>query len=307
MMLAMMHVLIRDGLVDDTWVAEHTTGFDELAESVADWTPERAATATGLAAADIEALARDYGTTRPVAIRTLIGGEHHENGAMFFRTLACLPALVGAWSDRGGGLARSVGRWQDQLCDERRARPARPARRPQPALVQHEPPRRSAHRVGSPGARDDRVELQPARDRAERRADPARPRARRPVHDRARAVPHRHGQVRRHRAAGDDADRGDRRRARLGSPLDGMERGGHRAARRVGQQRELFRRIARCDGARRTVALRRRRDDPSPITPEHRSRRPAPRRMGARAVPRRRSTVGERRVPDGVRQGRVGQ
>ena len=24
---------------------------------------------------------------------------------MFFRTLACLPALVGAWRDRGGGLA----------------------------------------------------------------------------------------------------------------------------------------------------------------------------------------------------------
>ncbi|HWM22229.1 MAG TPA: molybdopterin-dependent oxidoreductase [Ilumatobacteraceae bacterium] len=118
MMLAMMHVLVRDGLVDDAWVAEHTTGFDELAESVADWTPARAATATGLAAGDIEALAREYGTTRPVAIRTLIGGEHHENGAMFYRTLACLPALVGAWSDRGGGIARSVGSWQSQLVDD---------------------------------------------------------------------------------------------------------------------------------------------------------------------------------------------
>ncbi|MGH9133644.1 MAG: molybdopterin-dependent oxidoreductase, partial [Ilumatobacteraceae bacterium] len=119
LMLAMMHVLIRDGLVDDTWVAEHTTGFGELAESVAGWTPARAAAATGLDAADIEAVAREYGTIRPAAIRTLIGGEHHENGAMFFRTLACLPALVGAWADRGGGLARSVGSWQDKLCDSR--------------------------------------------------------------------------------------------------------------------------------------------------------------------------------------------
>ena len=119
LMLAIMHVLIRDGLVDDAWVTAHTIGFDELAESVADWTPERAATATGLDVADIETLAREYGTIRPVAIRTLIGGEHHENGAMFYRTMACLPALVGAWNDRGGGLARSVGSWHGQLIDER--------------------------------------------------------------------------------------------------------------------------------------------------------------------------------------------
>ena len=36
---------------------------------------------------------------------------------MFFRTLACLPALVGAWRDRGGGLARSVGSWSDAVVD----------------------------------------------------------------------------------------------------------------------------------------------------------------------------------------------
>ena len=63
-------------------------------------------------------------TTRPAAIRTLIGAEHHENGAMFYRTLACLPALIGAWRDRGGGLLRSVGSWQDRARRRRRARAA---------------------------------------------------------------------------------------------------------------------------------------------------------------------------------------
>ena len=52
---------------------------------------------------------------------------------MFHRTLAVLPALVGAWQDRGGGLARSVGSWQDALVDEdalfRDRPPARPADR----------------------------------------------------------------------------------------------------------------------------------------------------------------------------------
>ncbi len=118
MMLAMMHVIIRDGLQDHDWVATHTLGFDELAESVGDATPAWAAGQCGVDADVIETLARQYASVRPAAIRTLIGAEHHENGAMFYRTLACLPALTGAWRDRGGGLFRSVGSWQDALVDE---------------------------------------------------------------------------------------------------------------------------------------------------------------------------------------------
>src|SRR4051812_7051183 len=117
LMLAMMHVLIRDGLTDKQWIADHTLGYEELALHVDEWTPQRAAATCGVAAADIEKLATMYGTIRPAAIRTLIGAEHHENGAMFFRTLACLPALVGAWRDRGGGLARSIGTWSDRCLD----------------------------------------------------------------------------------------------------------------------------------------------------------------------------------------------
>ena len=111
-------MLIRDGLTDKQWIADHTLGFDELALHVDEWTPERAAATCGVAAADIEKLATMYGTIRPAAIRTLIGAEHHENGAMFFRTLACLPALVGAWQDRGGGLARSIGVWTGSVVDD---------------------------------------------------------------------------------------------------------------------------------------------------------------------------------------------
>jgi anaerobic selenocysteine-containing dehydrogenase len=117
MMLAMMHVLVRDDLVDLEWVRAHTVGFDELSAHVADWTPHRAAEICGVPAADIERLATMYGTVRPAAIRTLIGAEHHEHGAMFFRTLTCLPALVGAWRDRGGGYSRSVGTWTYDLVD----------------------------------------------------------------------------------------------------------------------------------------------------------------------------------------------
>ncbi len=118
LMLGMLHVLIRDDLVDHDYVRQHTLGFDELAEHVRSWTPTRAAEVTGVEPGDLEFVAQLYGSTKPAFIRTLIGPEHREHGAMFFRTLACLPAVTGSWKYRGGGLARSVGSWNSSFIDE---------------------------------------------------------------------------------------------------------------------------------------------------------------------------------------------
>ncbi len=118
LMLAVMHIIIRDDLVDDEWVSKYTLGFDELSTHVATRTPEWAAAITGLSVADIKRFAHDYATIGPAVIRTLVGAEHHENGGMFFRTIACLPALIGAWKHRGGGIARSVGMWHGSVIDE---------------------------------------------------------------------------------------------------------------------------------------------------------------------------------------------
>jgi anaerobic selenocysteine-containing dehydrogenase len=118
MMLAMMHVLIRDDLLDHRYIDDHTEGFDRLAFEVAEWPAERAAPVCGVAADEIERFATAYGTASPAFIRTLIGAEHHENGAMFFRTLACLPTITGSWRHRGGGLARSVGTWNSVNIDD---------------------------------------------------------------------------------------------------------------------------------------------------------------------------------------------
>lgn len=117
-MLAVMNVLIRDDLVDHDYVDRHALGFEDLATRVGEWPPERAAGVCGIEAAEIERFARAYGTRRPTFIRTLIGAEHRERGAMFYRTLACLPVLTGAWKDRGGGLSRSVGVWSEDQADD---------------------------------------------------------------------------------------------------------------------------------------------------------------------------------------------
>ncbi len=118
MMLAMMHVLIRDDLVDHDYIDSYTEGFDELSAHVSAWTPERAASVCGIDASVIEDLARDYAAIRPSFIRTLIGAEHREQGAMFFRTLSCLPLLTGSWRERGGGYARSVGSYNSVDIDD---------------------------------------------------------------------------------------------------------------------------------------------------------------------------------------------
>ena len=106
--LAMMHVIIGEDLIDADYVARYTLGFDALAARAAEWTPERAAEITGAPAERIRELARAYATTRPAAIRVNYGLQRHAGGGMAARTVACLPALVGAWRDHGGGIQLSA-------------------------------------------------------------------------------------------------------------------------------------------------------------------------------------------------------
>jgi len=106
--LAMMHVILGEGLHDADYIARHTEGIDSLRERVRDWTPQRAAGLTGIAAEEIVSLAREYATTRPAAIRLNYGTQRSERGAMAVRTIALLPALTGSWKDIGGGLQLSV-------------------------------------------------------------------------------------------------------------------------------------------------------------------------------------------------------
>jgi anaerobic selenocysteine-containing dehydrogenase len=106
--LAMMHVMIRDGLVDHEYVSQHAVGYDALVDRVRQYSPEQVTQTVGLPVDEIERFAREYATTQPSLLRPLIGMEHHRNGGMQLRTLACLSVLSGAWRHRGGGVARST-------------------------------------------------------------------------------------------------------------------------------------------------------------------------------------------------------
>lgn len=116
--LGMIHILIRDGLVDEAFIREHTIGYEELRQEAAAYTPEAVAEITGVPVERIEWLARLYGTTTPSFIRIGNGLQHHDNGGMIVRTIACLPALTGQWQHPGGG-AMKGNSWYSRLNNER--------------------------------------------------------------------------------------------------------------------------------------------------------------------------------------------
>src|SRR5579863_2450620 len=106
--LGMMHVIIGENLHDADYVSKHTVGFDELREKVKDYSPEHVAQWTGISAADIRQLAREYATTHPAVIRLNYGIQRSERGGMATRAVAMLPCIIGSWKEIGGGLQMSV-------------------------------------------------------------------------------------------------------------------------------------------------------------------------------------------------------
>jgi anaerobic selenocysteine-containing dehydrogenase len=102
--LAMMHVLIKENLIDRDYIEKYTLGFEKLSRRVLQYTPEWASGVCGIPAQEIVQLAREYGTTKPAAIRLNYGMQRHAGGGIAARTISCLPALTGAWRDPAGGI-----------------------------------------------------------------------------------------------------------------------------------------------------------------------------------------------------------
>jgi anaerobic selenocysteine-containing dehydrogenase len=103
--LAIMHVIVRDGLQDDDFIAGHTVGFELLREHLADRTPEWAAKICGVQAERIVDFARDYAETERAML--LLGGSSlykDQNGWQASRAISCLPALTGKLGKAGAGL-----------------------------------------------------------------------------------------------------------------------------------------------------------------------------------------------------------
>jgi anaerobic selenocysteine-containing dehydrogenase len=102
--MAMMNVIIEQGLVDQDYVDNYTLGYDDLAARAKERTPEWAEQITGIPADDIRKLATEYATTGPAAIRIGVALERNYGGGQAIRAVTSLPALIGAWRHVGGGI-----------------------------------------------------------------------------------------------------------------------------------------------------------------------------------------------------------
>src|SRR5205085_3110982 len=105
--LAVMQVIISERLCDDDYIEKHTLGFEQLKARAAQYPPSRVAAICGITEEEIIGFAREYATTRPAVIRVNYGLQRHAGGGMAVRTIACLPALTGAWREAGGGVLLS--------------------------------------------------------------------------------------------------------------------------------------------------------------------------------------------------------
>ncbi len=109
--LGLMHELIANDWLDHDYIERHTEGWPKLRERALQWPPERVAEVCGITADEVRQLARDYGTTRPAAIRLNYGMQRVRGGGNAVRLAAILPCLIGAWRHRAGGLLLSSGGW----------------------------------------------------------------------------------------------------------------------------------------------------------------------------------------------------
>lgn len=101
--LGMMHVIIKEGLYNKEFVDKWTYGFDELAERVKDWTPEKTSKVTWVPAEEIVEGARILAQNGPVAFYVSLGvGCMHTNAVQNGRAVACLQGLLGHFDVPGG-------------------------------------------------------------------------------------------------------------------------------------------------------------------------------------------------------------
>jgi anaerobic selenocysteine-containing dehydrogenase len=107
--LGMMKVIVERGLHDAQFCEQHTVGWARfVAERLPEYTLDKVADITGVAAADIEKLALLYAGTKKSFIRLNWGIQRHDNGGMTTRAILVLGVITGA-QQAGGGVCLSTG------------------------------------------------------------------------------------------------------------------------------------------------------------------------------------------------------
>ncbi len=106
--IALAHAVAREilhaGLENRRFIARATTGFDEFAAAVEEWTPARAEAETGVPAAQIRELAHTYARADRAQLCWTLGITEHHNAVDNVLSLINLALLCGHVGRYGAGL-----------------------------------------------------------------------------------------------------------------------------------------------------------------------------------------------------------
>lgn len=100
----LMNVIISENLQAQAYIDERTTGFEELKQCVAKYTPDYVSEITGIPAEDLISAAGVYGKESPGSILYAMGITQHTSGTNNVKCLAALSMLCGNVGVKGGGV-----------------------------------------------------------------------------------------------------------------------------------------------------------------------------------------------------------
>jgi formate dehydrogenase major subunit len=101
---AMIHTIIEEGLVDEKFVADRTSGFAAIRENAQGFSPEAMAPVCGIPAETIREVARAYATAKGSMILWGMGVSQHVHGTDNARCLIALAMITGQIGRPGTGL-----------------------------------------------------------------------------------------------------------------------------------------------------------------------------------------------------------
>ena len=101
---AMIHVIIAEGLYDESYIQEHTEGFEDLKAATAATSPEAMSPICGIDPEVIRSTARTYANAKAGIIFWGMGVSQHTHGTDNARCLISLALLTGNVGHPGAGL-----------------------------------------------------------------------------------------------------------------------------------------------------------------------------------------------------------
>jgi len=123
--MSILHVILREGLHKPEFIEAHTSGFEEIAESVKQYTPQVAADITGVPPDAIEKAARWLGQAKAAMILHARGIEHQSKGVENCSSLINICLATGNFGRKGAGCLMITGqgngqggREHGQKCDQ---------------------------------------------------------------------------------------------------------------------------------------------------------------------------------------------